>query len=132
MSVVRVTPIHQIGSDERGSTYDFHTKQTGDFVFLTRKAGSQSGNTYHEGKNPGTNPKTFILLSGSIELSYRHIESAEVYRLTISEPSIVEIQPYVTHAVNAVTDFMMLEANSIADIQQDRVRETVEVKSGCS
>jgi hypothetical protein len=129
MSYISIKPLNKLGEDERGVTYNFKTKTTGDFIFLTRKAGSLSGNTYHEGKNKGTNPKTFILLSGSIEFSYRHVESTTITIEIISEPSIVEIQPFVTHAVKAITDITMLEANSIQDIQEDRVRESVVIET---
>lgn len=129
MSDVKVTPIHKLGQDERGETYEFKTKKTGDFMLIQRKAGSISGNSYHEGKNPGTAPKTFIVLSGRLEFSYRHVDSDDVRRLIIGQPSIIEVQPRVTHAVKALTDFTMLEANSVADIREDRVMQVVDMSN---
>ena len=125
MNDVIIKQIHKLGEDERGITYDFQTKKTGDFLFLMRRAGSISGNSYHEGKNAGTNPKILIILSGSVEFRYRRVGSDSMKSISVSEPSIIEVQPYVIHAVYAVTDFTMLEANSIEDIRQDRIREDV-------
>ena len=120
MGDVNVTKLNKIGEDERGSTFDFSIRETGDFVLCNRKKLSQSGNTYHEGKSSRTNPKIFVLVSGNIEFSYRQIDSAEPKTITIDCPSIIEIKPKVTHSVKALTDIIILECNSIADIQEDR------------
>lgn len=122
---ITVTPIHLIGEDERGSTHDFSIRESSDFVLIHRKAGTMSGNTYHEGKNKGTNPKTFVLLSGSILFRYRHIEENQHFDTTIDYPAIIEVKPLLTHSVEALSDIAMLECNSILDIQEDRVREAV-------
>ena len=72
-----------------------------------------------------TNPKTFLLLAGKIALSYRKIGDSERYRQEITAAAVVEVQPYVTHQIEALEDCIMLECNSIGDIQNDRVREEV-------
>jgi hypothetical protein len=124
--LVKNTPFHLIGQDERGMTADFQlSRQQQDFIFLTRKAGSESGNTYHEGKNSGTTPKTFILLSGKILFSYRKVNTETVYQEEINAPAKIEVQPLVVHKVEALTEISMLECNSIADIQGDRVKQAV-------
>ena len=125
MPDVHVKPITKLGEDERGATYDFKTKRTGDFMLVQRKAGTVSGNSYHTGKNAGTNPKTFILLAGSIQVFYRHVDTDQVGSIIVSEPAIIEVRPFVIHAVKGITDFQMLEANSIEDIREDRIRETI-------
>lgn len=123
---VTVTPFHLIGRDDRGVTADFSlSRQQKDFIFLERKAGSLSGNTYHEGKNAGTNPKTFVLLCGEIELSYRFIDGGTKHILRIAAPSLIEVEPRVVHAVLALTDIMILEANSIDDVASDKIKELV-------
>lgn len=128
---INIKPFHLIGSDERGGTFDFSIRQSEDFILITRKAGSMSGNTYHEGKNKGTNPKTFLLLSGEIQFNYRHIEEDAHQSVKIEAPATIEIQPFVTHSVEAITDMMILECNSISDIQNDRVRENVICQTAC-
>jgi hypothetical protein len=84
-----------------------------------------SGNTYHEGENSATNPKMFILLTGKIILSYRKIGTDKKYTEIIEAPAVIEISPYVTHKVEALNDFTLLECNSIKDIQNDRIKEEV-------
>ena len=122
---ITVTPIHLIGEDERGATHDFTIRETTDFVLIHRKTGTMSGNTYHEGKSKGTNPKTFVLLSGKILFRYRHIEENHHHECTIDYPAIIEVKPLVIHSVEAMTDIAMLECNSILDIQADRTRKKV-------
>lgn len=120
---VSIIPFHEIGQDERGCTRSFELpRKQESFIYVFRKAKSISGNTYHEGKNQGTNPKVFILIQGEIKLSYRHKDSKTPQNITISCPCTVVIQPFVTHKVEAITDVIILEGNSIADIQNDRHR----------
>ena len=101
---VRVEQFDILGEDERGKTARFSLpRQQADFIYLTRRAGSVSGNTYHLGKNPGTNPKVFVLLSGELAFSANII-----------------VSPKVAHRVEAVTDIVILECNSIDNIRSDR------------
>ena len=60
-----------------------------------------------------------------ITLSYRKIGTAEKYSELIQAPAVIEISPYVTHKVEALCDFILLECNSIKDIQNDRIRDEV-------
>lgn len=123
---VRIKKFNIIGEDERGLTAEFSlSRKQSDFVFLTRKEKSLSGNTYHEGKNSATSPKMFILLVGKIILSYRKTGTDEKYTEVIEAPAVIEISPYVTHKVDALSDFTLLECNSIKDIQNDRIKEEV-------
>lgn len=123
--LVNITPLHLVSEGERGSTYDFSMCSSEDFIVIKRKANSISGNTYHEGVSLKTNPKIFVLLEGEIELSYRHIESLKYEIEIIEVPSIIEIQPLVTHAMKAITDILVLECNGFHDIEDDRHRLTV-------
>lgn len=125
--MIEIKPLHVVGQDDRGATYDYHLENREDYVLIQRAAGSISGNAYHLEKNKNTNPKTFILLSGEIELSYRHIEQQQHEVVHIQQPSMIMIQPYVTHAVRAVTDMVMLECNSIQDLQDNRIRKAVDL-----
>lgn len=125
-NLVKISPFNLVGKDERGITAEFSLpRMQSNFVYITRAANSMSGNTYHEGKVVNTNPKIFILLSGQIKLSYRKIDQENIHSQIIDFPAIIEIKPFVTHSVIAKTDIFLLECNSIADIQQDRIREEV-------
>lgn len=125
---VKITPFNFIGKDDRGTTADFSLPRKQDqFIFINRKNGTVSGNTYHEGKSEATNPKVFLLLSGIISFSYRKIGDNQAMTEIIQEPCMIEISPYVTHQVEVIEDALLLECNGIADIQNDRVRENVEI-----
>lgn len=125
-ALVQITKFTMIGADERGFTAEFSLpRKQADFVFISRKAGSTSGNTYHLGKTPVTEPKIFILLSGKILFSYRKIGTSEKFTKEISALSIVEVSPHVTHKVDALEDAVLLECNSIKDVVNDRIKEDV-------
>ncbi len=123
---VLIREFQQVGQDERGLTSAFQLpRHQHEFIYITRKKGSISGNTYHVGKTPATNPKLFILLTGKILLSYRKVGDNIKHQNEIVKPSIIQIMPYVTHQVEALEDVVILECNSIQDIQQDRTKEMV-------
>lgn len=123
---VKIKKFDVIGEDERGLTAEFSIPRKQDeFIFITRKRNSTSGNTYHEGKSTATNPKIFILLLGDITLSYRKIGTINKYSELIQSPAVIEISPYVTHKIEAQNDFLLLECNSIKDIHNDRIKEEV-------
>ena len=122
---IKVTPLNLVGEDERGATYTYGFENRKNFVFITRKAGTVSGHTYHEGKSIGTNPKTFVILTGQLVFRYRHIDEQTQHAIRITEPSIIEVVPMVAHAVEAITDITILECNSLAEIENDRHRMMV-------
>ena len=125
-TLVVIKPFNMLGNDPKGITANFSLpRKQADFIFLQRSAGSISGNTYHEGKNEGTNPKTFILAAGEIEFNYRDVSQVKKNTIKVIAPSLIEISPNVTHSVEALTDIIIFECNSISDIQQDRIREEV-------
>jgi hypothetical protein len=124
--LVSIINFNVIGSDTRGSTLEFQLpREQSNFIFLTRKANSISGNTYHEGRNSGTNPKLFLLLSGKIKISYRKIDSEHVFDNILDKPSIIKVTPLVTHKIEVIEDATIIECNSITDIQSDRIKELV-------
>lgn len=124
--LVQIRKFSPVGEDPRGLTAEFCLpRKQNEFIFITRKAGTLSGNTYHEGKSSATNPKMLILLAGKIIFSYRKIGTDKKYSEEISEPVFIEISPHVTHSIEGLSDFVMLECNSINDIQNDRIKENV-------
>lgn len=124
---IEIKPLHLIGEDERGATYDYSVRENSDYILIHRKQGTKSGNTFHKGVSLATNPKIFVLMSGSLMFSYRHVEHRVHESIFVDKPSIIMIQPLVTHAVEALTDIMILECNSIKDIQDDRYVEPVDL-----
>src|SRR3990167_2034155 len=123
---VQIKKFKCIAEDERGLTNEFSLPRLQkDFIYITRKKNSMSGNNYHTGKNLATNPKIFILLSGEIDFSYRPVATNHKHTITISAPSLIEIKPNTIHAVKALTDIIIIECNSIADIEQDNFKEAV-------
>lgn len=124
--IVQIRKFNMLGEDVRGFTAEFSLSRKQDnFVFISRKAGTLSGNFYHEGKSPATNPKMFVLLTGKIIFSYRKIGTDKKYSQEIEAPAVIEIASHVTHKAEAVTDFVLLECNSIKDVEHDIIREGV-------
>lgn len=123
---VAIIKFNELGHDERGTTSNFALpRKQDDFIYMTRAAGSLSGNTYHQGKNDGTNPKMFILVNGELELNYRITSEKEAHQLIVQAPALIKVKPYVIHSIKALTNIIILECNSIKDIQDDRIKEQI-------
>ncbi len=125
MNGVNIIPLKPIGTDKRGSTYEFTINSASDFLFLTRKKNTISGNAYQKGSNLAMNPKTFILLAGEIILHVKPVRSNKIESLPISQPCVIEISPYITHTIEAITNIQFLESGSLAEIVDDRVKDQI-------
>ncbi|GLT19715.1 hypothetical protein GCM10007938_34980 [Vibrio zhanjiangensis] len=123
--MITIKPFNVIGSDERGETRTFEVKDYGKFIYITRKKGAICGNTYHKGLNEGTRLKTFVLLQGEVTVNYRHIDAQVPQSTRVVAPSIIEVEPFVIHNMYIESDVIILENNSIQDIQEDVIREAV-------
>jgi dTDP-4-dehydrorhamnose 3,5-epimerase-like enzyme len=111
--MVKIIPLHQVGSDERGATYDFATSRTGQFIVAHRKAGSINGNHYHTGLHPYKRPEILIMMQGKALLEWKNITSGEAGTATLQAPCEVWIKENVWHQITAITDFVMLELNGL-------------------
>ena len=118
--MVTITPLEQIGLDERGGTYVFDTDgRHGQFMVTERKAGTASGRHYHEGVSPNKNPEVLILMTGDIQLNWRNIKGAEQGSISVSAPVRIVVPAWVWHEVIALSDMVMLELNAAADGRGD-------------
>ncbi len=125
-TLVHIEKFKQLCEDERGITSEFSLPTPREnFIFITRKSGTVSGNTYHEGKNPTTHPKIFLLLSGEIIFSYRKVKETNVFTELVHAPAMIKVFSYVTHQIEVINDAIILECNSVMDIQNDRIKEAV-------
>lgn len=118
----RITPLEAVKEDERGRVFACSTRPAGNWLVITRKKGTVSGQHYHEGRVAGKNPEVLILLAGEIELYVKDLRTAEEERTIIRNPAIIEIFPFVWHEVTALTDALFLELNSLDQHNRDTVR----------
>ncbi|CEK11469.1 hypothetical protein [Legionella hackeliae] len=124
--LVEIREFKSIGDDERGVTQEFSIgKNQSEFLCITRKKDTISGNNYHLGIENSLSPKRFVLLTGCIELVYRQVDSHQKHSKVLKAPCIIAIKPKVIHAVKAITDILLLECNSLADIQKDNFKVLV-------
>ncbi|MEO7309635.1 MAG: hypothetical protein ABIX01_04505 [Chitinophagaceae bacterium] len=111
--MVKIIPLNKIGSDERGATFVFDTERTGQFIIAHRKAGSVNGNHYHTGKHHYKMPEKLVMMSGTITLDWKDMNSEAAGTETVTGPAEIWIPPNVWHKVTAITDFVMLELNGM-------------------
>lgn len=120
--MIKVEPIHQIGEDERGSTYTFNMDRTGEFIVGFRKAGSSSGKHYHKGRSPYKCPEKFMIMQGEATVYWRNVKGEESGREKITGPAIVYFEPWIWHDIIADTNIVFYELNSLADGRDDTFR----------
>lgn len=95
--------------DERGSTYNFSTKPSVNYLLINRNKGSTSGCHYHLGKWKVKDPEVILLISGKIKLYMRHMETGKEETIDTEAPAKIEMPPMVYHEVHALTDIIMIE-----------------------
>lgn len=106
-------PMH---SDPRGTFVEMlKTPDCGQFSFFTAHPGVTRGEHYHHSKT-----EKFLVISGTAEFGFRHIESGETHRIVTrgDEARIVETVPGWTHNITNIGEDMlvvMLWANEIFD-----------------
>ena len=120
--MIQVIPLHQIGADERGSTFTFEMDRTGEFILGFRKPGSSSGRHYHKGRSPYKNPEKFMLMQGEATVNWCNVKGTEKGSIKIAAPVMVYFDPWIWHEIVAVTDMVFYELNSLADGRDDTFR----------
>lgn len=121
--MVKVTGLDKIGQDERGYTFEYFHERMGRHLVIFRKANTVSGNHYHKGLSLTKDPEMLLLLSGTITLRYKEPQQTDIRSIQISEPSLIEIFPFVWHEVYCHTDSTMLELGSLSDHEVDTFRD---------
>ncbi len=117
--MVQVSPVTQIGSDERGSTHVFNSDREGELMITYRRQGSASGRHYHTGRSPRKNPEKLVLMQGRATINWRNMKGGEQGSVTVEAPALISIEPWAWHKVMADTDIVTLELNSLADGRGD-------------
>ncbi|SFD50155.1 hypothetical protein SAMN05518672_102201 [Chitinophaga sp. CF118] len=120
--MIKITPIQLFGEDDRGSNYQWFSDRTGDFILCYRKAGSSSGQHYHEGNSDYKNPEILFLFSGKAAIHWCPLGGSEIETLYADAPARIEVPINVWHQFIAVTDCCFIELNSLEDVQKDSVR----------
>jgi len=118
-SMVKITPLQQIGSDDRGGTFVFDNERTGQLIVAQRKAGSISGGNYHTGKHPYKVPEILVIMQGNCTLRWKDIHSENHGTETVIGPAQIVIPPNIWHELKGETDFVMLEMNGLDAGQGD-------------
>lgn len=120
--MVETIALQRIGADDRGATYVFDNERQGQFIVAHRKAGSISGKEYHEGRSQNKDPEMIIILSGEARLIWKDLITHETGAEHLIGPMQAIIPKMTWHAVEAITDFVMLELNSVQDCAVDTVK----------
>lgn len=119
MMKLKIKSIQPLSSNEKGSTSTLEGGQTQGYILAYRKAGSVSGNHWHEGYSKGKNPERIILVEGSFLLQAKDLDTMETYLHTVTAPCEVLIYPRLLHTLTALQDCIFIECNSLQEHKDD-------------
>lgn len=122
MNQIIITSLEMRGQDERGQNFDWQCFRTGTFIFCTRKAGSSSGQHYHQGNSEYKNPEIMYLLTGTADIHWSPLHASDIRTIRVEAPARIEIPVMIWHELEAVTDCTFIELNSLEDVRADSVR----------
>lgn len=120
--MIKVTPVELVGADDRGSNHVWSSDRTGEMILCYRKAGSSSGQHYHEGKSAGKNPEILYLLTGEASIHWCPLGGNSIQTIRAIAPARIEVPILVWHQLVADTDCCFIEMNSMDDVRKDSVR----------
>ncbi len=121
--MITITPLDEVGRDERGYTYEYFHERYGRHLVCFRKAGSISGRHYHKGISMTKDPELLILASGQLTLNWRKINHRELESIFVTGPVKIEIPAYVWHELIAYTDCTFIELNSLSEHEADTFKD---------
>ncbi len=119
MEKVQIERLKPFANDKRGRTYELPGGVADGHLLAFRKAGSVSGNHWHEGRSKGKDPEILLLVSGEIELMARDLKTNEELKVAVEAPARITIHPNVLHTLTANTDCCFLEFNSLEEHKAD-------------
>jgi dTDP-4-dehydrorhamnose 3,5-epimerase-like enzyme len=111
--------LKELSNNENGSTHEFAAIQSEGYLLATRKAGTLSGNHYHKGQSLAKNPESLLLVQGKVKLSVKSLDTGDNELRVIDAPIIIRIKPRVIHTLEALTDIIFLEFNSLDEHKTD-------------
>lgn len=122
MEGVEIIRLSSPKKDERGKVFEFMTNKFEKGMLVITKAGNTRAACYHTGKNPKIFPKNTFVLNGKVKATFKNLKTKEQLTEIIDEPTIYKIEPYVYHEFESITDSIIIDMNSIADLANDRIK----------
>jgi len=123
--LAKITKISPAFEDQRGSISDIILGQTIKHVgIITSKANSLRGSHYHK-----SSIQYNYVISGKLELKLKKSgqETAKIEKIILEPGDLVEIQPYVIHALTAIEDSEFFVFTSEFRIDKDYENDTFRV-----
>ena len=120
---IRIFDLKEVGSNEKGSTFQASTGDRSNFLAGYRKQGSLNGCHYHKGNSFEKNPEILFFMHGHAELYCKDLDSGEAYTYKLDEPKEIHIYPMVWHELKALTDIVFFEMNSLEAHKNDTFYE---------
>lgn len=117
--LVKISKPQFVGENQFGSTFELETPETPKYLVGYRKKGAVLGNHYHKGLEIRKNPEVFFLMQGSVEVLLKHLESGVEEKYYCEAPCKIEFQINVIHTLNALTDLVFIEFNSLQEHKND-------------
>jgi dTDP-4-dehydrorhamnose 3,5-epimerase-like enzyme len=111
--------LKELSNNENGSTHEFAAIQSEGYLLATRKAGTLSGNHYHKGQSLAKNPESLLLVQGKVKLNVKSLDTGDNELRVIDAPIIIRIKPSVIHTLEALTDIIFIEFNSLEEHKSD-------------
>ena len=115
MKNVKVIKLEVVKKDNKGLVFEFDNRKSSKLLLIKRKKGTISGGHYHTGKNKLKDPETLIMIDGKFKLILKNIKTKQESTKTYQAPIMFKIDPFIYHTIEALTDIIMLDMNSIKD-----------------
>lgn len=118
--------LEPIAVQEKGKTYEWCKNLPGlQISFYERAKGALFACHYHTGSDPSKNPERFLILSGTVEVSWKELSGGHG-KFVAHAPSEILVGPYVYHEFRALEPVLFIEYRSTVYDPQNTDSYTLE------
>lgn len=115
MEGVEVKELSTISKNEAGATFRIDLNDQAEGLVGFRKAGTVFGGHYHEGKSESKKPEKLAILDGILKVELKNVKSDQTETQLLRAPLFVTIAPFIWHKLEAITDVIFVEMNSLEE-----------------
>ncbi len=125
VKLARIYVARPLHSAERGTIHQMQFDGRERILVVRRNKGSISGMHYHKGISKSSNPELLFLVSGSLEVRLRDINTNQKETFSIGPNTLLEIQPRIYHEFRALEECIFIEFGFAGEGQEEHEADTV-------
>ncbi|MEE9525667.1 MAG: glucose-6-phosphate isomerase family protein [Candidatus Woesearchaeota archaeon] len=115
----KIKSLEKWKEDDSKKVYKF-SADTNNWILIELNKGATAGGHYHKGIVKSKDPEINVIIKGKAKYKLQNTKTDEEKEIIVEAQSIIEIQPYVKHTIEALEDFTFIEPFDEEAVKKDR------------